>query len=193
MLVRLPRVRTQCREDRCLIPPSPTLLLELFATYKGLIETKRLPAQTTFEEFFAVWGASRRGANVRGLDDGKTVADGFKPTSGPELIDRPPSPLRGVIKTLVLLVDFDDRPNSGERAPSFYEQMLFGDIDVFPTGSMSEYYRRISNFNLSQGERGIDVQGSVHGWLRLPHTSDYYTNGSSGMGKLSTQRARHGP
>lgn len=182
MIVRLPQVRTQCREERCFVPPSPGLLLELYAMYKGLVETKRLPERMTFEEFFTVWSSSRRGTNYRGLDDGKTVPDGLKPTSGPELIDRPPRPLKGIINTLVLLVDFDDRPHSGERAPSFYEQMLFGSIDVFPTGSMREYYRRISNFNLSQGTRGIDVQGSVHGWFRLPHTSDFYTNSMSGMG-----------
>jgi immune inhibitor A len=182
MIVRLPQVRTQCRKERCLVPPSPALLLELYAQFKGMVDTKRLPEKMTFEEYFTVWSASRRGTNYRGLDDGKTIPDGLKPTSGPELIDRPPAPLRGVIKTLVLLVDFEDRPHSEERAPSFYEQMLFGNIDVFPTGSMREYYRRISNFNSSDGERGIDVQGEVHGWLRLPHTSDYYTNGVSGMG-----------
>lgn len=150
--------------------------------YKGLLEAKRLPKATTFEEFFAFWSAGRRGANYRGLDDGKTKPDGLKPTGGPELIDRPARPLKDVIRTLVLLVDFDDRPHSGERTPLFYEQMLFGTIDVFPTGSMREFYRRISNFDRSGGERGIDVQGSVHGWLRLPHTSDYYTSGLSGMG-----------
>lgn len=182
MIVRLPQVRTQCREERCLIPPSPKLLMELYAMYKGMIETKRLPETMGFEEFFTVWSASRRGTNLRGLDDGKTIPDGLKPTSGPELIDRPTTHLKGVINTLVLLVDFEDRPHSAERAPSFYDQMLFGDINIFPTGSMREYYRRISNFNSSDGERGIDVQGSVYGWLRLPHTSDYYTNGMSGMG-----------
>lgn len=182
MIVRLPQVRTQCREERCLVPPSPKLLLELYATYKGMIETKRLPATMPFEEFFTVWSASRRGTNVRGLDDGKTRPNGLKVTSGPDLIDRPPRPLKGVINTLVLLVDFEDRPHSEQRTRSFYEQMLFGTIDVFPTGSMAEYYRRISNFASSNGERGIDVQGSVHGWLRLPHKSDYYTNGASGMG-----------
>ena len=181
MIVRLPQVRTQCREERCLVPPSPELLLELYARFKGMIATNRLPATMKFEEYFTVWSASRRGTNFRGLDDGKTKPNGLKPTSGPELIDRPSRPLKGEIQTLVLLVDFEDRPHSGDRAPSFYDQMLFGDIDVFPTGSMSEYYRRISNFN-PQAERGIDVKGSVHGWLRLPHSSDYYTNGASGMG-----------
>jgi immune inhibitor A len=181
-MIRAPYLNARCRKDRCLVPPSPTLLLELYAAYRGMIESKRLPTTMTFEEFFAVWSANRRGTSYRGLDDGKTGPGGFKPTSGPELIDRPDTPLKGVIKTLVLLVDFEDRPHSGDRAPSFYEQMLFGKIDVFPTGSMREYYRRISNFDLSEGERGIDVQGSVYGWLRLPHSSDYYTNGMSGMG-----------
>ena len=182
MIIRAPYVRAECREERCLVPPSPGLLLELYATFQGLIETKRLPADMKFEEYFTVWCAARRGTNNQGLDDGKIELGGLKPAGGPELIDRPANPLKGVINTLVLLVDFEDRPHSGERTRSFYEQMLFGTIDVFPTGSLSEYYRRISNFDSSKGATGIDVQGSVHGWLRLPHTSDYYADGRSGMG-----------
>lgn len=166
----------------CLVPPSPTLLLSLYARWKGLLAEKRLPPTITFEQFFDVWSSSRRGENVAGLDDGKTT-HGPSPDE-PQLIERPRAPLRGVVRTLVLLVDFPDRPHTEFRAPSFYEQMLFGSIDVFPTGSMAEYYRRISNFTRTHGATGIDVQGEVVGWIRLRKPSSYYTNGASGMGEF---------
>jgi immune inhibitor A len=115
-----------------------------------------------------------------GLDDGK-VKEGINKNEA-QLINRPPTELKGIIQTVVLLVDFEDRPHASQREPSYYEQMLFGDLNVFPSGSMAEYYRRISNYNLSNGTTGIDVQGKVYGWYRLPNNSSYYSNGSSGMG-----------
>ncbi len=181
MLVQLPRLKTHnCRQSLCRVPPSPELLLQLYARWKGLIDARRLPADITFEQFYYIWSASRRSENYVGLDDGKTKQSS---SDGPQLIDHPTKPLKGVIQTIALLVDFEDRPHSAERAPSFFEQMLFGDIGVFPTGSLSEYYRRISNYTRTDGKTGIDVQGQVHGWIRLPHPSDYYTNSSSGMGE----------
>jgi immune inhibitor A len=59
--------------------------------------------------------------------------------------------------------------------------MLFGTDGVFPTGSMREYYRLTSRFDTDHG-RGIDVQGEVHGWLRMPQPSAFYTDNRSGMG-----------
>ena len=43
--------------------------------------------------------------------------------------------------------------------------MLFSE-DTFPTGSMRDYYRTVSGFD--GGDAGIDVQGEVRGWFRLP-------------------------
>ncbi len=180
MLTIVPNVGKKfCCKSRCQVPPSPSLLLELYATWKGLVDSKRLPKLLTFEQYLYVWSSSRRGENVIGLDDGKTKGGS---AGEPQLIDRPPRPLKGIIQTVVLLVDFEDRPHAEQRSPSFYEQMLFGDLGVFPTGSMAEYYRRISNYETSKGVQGIDIQGKVYGWFRLPNSSDYYTNSASGMG-----------
>lgn len=179
MLIQVPNVGKRfCNKTRCQVPPSPNLLLELYAAYKGLQDSNRLPKDITFEQYYYIWSSGRRGEDVVGLDDGKTKESAR--VDEPQLIDRPPQKLKGVIKTIVLLVDFEDRPHAEFREPSFYEQMLFGTIDIFPTGSMAEYYRRISNYN-PDGSNGIDIQGKVYGWYRLPKTSDYYTNSNSGM------------
>ncbi|MEX6690040.1 M6 family metalloprotease domain-containing protein [Danxiaibacter flavus] len=179
MLIQVPNIGKKfCNKTRCQVPPSPNLLLELYAAYRGLQDSNRLPKDISFEQYFYIWSSGRRGEDVAGLDDGKireaTGAD------EPQLIDRPPQKLKGVIRTLVLLVDFEDRPHAEFREPSFYEQMLFGSIDIFPTGSMAEYYRKISNY--VPDSNGIDIQGKVFGWFRLPNRSDYYTNSASGMG-----------
>ncbi len=180
MHIIVPRLRElHCRRAFCRVPPSPALLLQLYVRYRSLLESRRLPQDLTFEQFFAVWSSSRRGENFVGLDDGSTT---HGPSTDAQLIDRPAVQLKGVVRTVVLLVDFPDRPHAGTRAAAFFEKMLFGDINVFPTGSMAEYYRRISNYTRSNREVGIDVAGEVFGWVRLPRTSDYYTAASSGMG-----------
>jgi immune inhibitor A len=176
--VTLHRIQSPfCRKAICCVPPSPKLLLELYARYRSLLEKRRIPSSLTFEQFYAVWRSKRRGENFVGLDDGHTT---HKSSTAPQLIDRPPRLLKGVVRTLVLLVDFVDRPHTSEHTVSYYEQMLFGTIDVFPTGSMSEYYRKISNFDQASG-KGIDVQGKVHGWFRMPRTLASYANNASGM------------
>jgi len=158
------------------VPPSPALMTQLYARYRELLAARLLPEGTSFELFFRMWSSGRRAGDELGLDDGIV-----RPCSNsqPELIDRPQVKLKGVIRTLVLLVDFADSPHDATRPVSFFEQMLFGDAGVFPTGSMREYYRLVSGFNESAG---IDVQGEVHGWFRLPNPSSYYANYASGMG-----------
>jgi immune inhibitor A len=170
-----------CSNSKCCVPPSPQLMLELYARWKGLIEKRRLPARITFDDYYLIWRAQRRGENYVGLDDGSTKS---APAADKQLITPPAKLLKGVIRTMVLLVDFADRPHDPNRSASYFEQMLFGDIDVFPTGSMAEYYRRISNFVRSDGTRGVNVTGEVYGWLRMPQSSDFYTSGVTGQGQF---------
>lgn len=169
---------SSCKSPRCLVPASPELMAQLKARYNELIESRRLAESMTFDEFYVFWRSSRRGENFIGLDDGALKQ---RPSSDLQLIARPTKTLKGVVQTLVLLVDFNDRPTSMGRSPSFYQQMLFGEDGVFLTGSMREFYRRISGFSAA-ADLGIDIQGKVYGWLRMPQSSSFYTNKASGMG-----------
>ena len=183
MLVEIQNIGNHiCKKLLCRVPPSPKLMLDLYNEYKSLIENKRLSVGITFEDYYAVWQSVRRGENYVGLDDGQTSS---APSSGAQLIDKPPFKLKGDVKTIVLLVDFDDRPHSQTHSPSFYKQMLFGDVNIFPTGSMTEYYRRVSNYAVdSKGKvkNGINVTGEVYGWFRMPQHLTYYANNSTGTG-----------
>lgn len=148
-------------------------MVRLYVRYKELVEAGRLPASTTFEQFFTFWISRRRGENLPGLDDGVI---GLVPSDAAQLISRPDKKLKGTIKTLVLLVDFEDCVASPENSPATFQQLLFGSL---PTGSMSEYYRAISNYLDGQGP-GITITGEVHGWLRMPKPITYYANNGSG-------------
>lgn len=166
-----------CLGRLCVAPPSPELMAQLYAKYLELRQERRLPQEMTFDQFFYFWSASRRSENFIGLDDGATE---HRPSTDLQLITRPPQALRGVIRTIVLLADFEDRPHSIEHTPAFYEQLLFGEPGIFPSGSMREYYRTISNFD-ANNNAGIDIQGEVFGWFRMPERLSFYTNNNSGM------------
>ncbi|MEM7443334.1 MAG: M6 family metalloprotease domain-containing protein [Pseudomonadota bacterium] len=172
--------RCECKNSRCFVPPHPGLLAQLYARFNELLGQRRLPDTMTFEEFFAYWRSKRRGENLPGLDDG--LAANALP-DGPQLIERPPKKLSGTVRTLALLVDFDDRPATGQRNTEFYRQMLFGHPGEYLTGSMREYYQLVSGYGAGAGaSQGIDVSGEVHGWFRMPESSAFYANNASGTG-----------
>ena len=178
MLFHVPASRLHaCDCHVCPVPPSPKLMAQLLARFNELKADGRLRAQMSFDEFYRVWRSSRRSENFVGLDDG---ALDFAPAGAMQRIFRPARHLKGVVRTLVLLVDFPDRPNSGVRSPDFYRQMLFGEPGEFAAGSMREYYRTVSGYD--GAAHGIDVQGEVSGWIRLPHPLSFYADGNSGMG-----------
>lgn len=166
-----------CNKSQCEVPPSPELIAELHARYLSLKADGRLPKQMSFDAYYQFWRSSRRGTRFEGLDD--TRVNHGPARADLELIDRPAKKLHGEIRTMVLLVDFPDRPHQENFSPSYFQQMLFSIDRLFPTGSMRDYYREISGF----GERpeGLDVTGSVHGWYRLPNPLSFYADGSSGM------------
>ncbi|BDY32579.1 M6 family metalloprotease domain-containing protein [Mycolicibacterium mageritense] len=165
-----------CAAELCPVPPSPQALAHLYARFLELKAAKRLPDTLTFEQYFSVWRSTRRGESQLGLDDG-AVRPG--PATEKELIDRPTRTLRGVVRTVVLLVDFSDLEHNPDHNTGYFQQMLFSD-NTFPTGSMRDYYRRVSAYD-ADAENGIDVQGEVYGWFRLPQPMSFYVDGNSGM------------
>lgn len=165
-------------EHPCPVPLSPQAMAELYARYQELLQSRRLPKDMTFEQYYFVWRSGRRGENFVGLDDGSMT---HGPSTDKQLITRPGKKLKGVVRTLVLLVDFPDRQHDPNHGPGYYDTMLFSD-GVFPTGSMRDFYRKVSGFDSDAGT-GIDVQGEVYGWFRMPEPLSFYADGNSGMGR----------
>ncbi|MFB6891722.1 M6 family metalloprotease domain-containing protein [Kitasatospora sp. NPDC056327] len=166
------------RPHLCPVPLAPAALAELHDEYRQLVESRRLPEQISFAQYYRVLRTQWRGENVVGLDDG-AIRPG--PRSDAQLIDHPSEKLKGVVPTVVLLVDFPDRPHDPAHTVEHFEQLLFSS-GTFATGSMRDYYRRVSGFDAADPNGGgIDVQGRVHGWFRLPHPMSFYANGLSGQ------------
>jgi len=161
-------------------------MASLLERYNELIAQGRVPKNLTFEQFFDVWASRRRGEDFMGLDDGRMKPG---PSVPAQLIDRPSKKLAGVIKTIALLVEFPDRTHAPVNSKLHYQRMIFGLGTEFPTGSMREYYRRISNFSKSP-PAGVDVQGDVYGWFVMPHPLSYYANENSGMSEAFPRNAQ---
>lgn len=186
MKITLPQVsRHSCTDALCPVPLSPQAFSQLYLRYLELVETHRLPASTTFEQYYEHWRAGRRGEDVIGLDDGATR---LEPGRTKELIDRPTIQLNGVVQTIVLLVDFPDKPHDPAHTAGYYDAMLFSD-NKFPTGSMRDYYRKVSGYDAAAGT-GIDIQGAVHGWFRMPKPLSFYTDGASATGNRFPRNAQ---
>ncbi|MCX4757351.1 M6 family metalloprotease domain-containing protein [Kitasatospora purpeofusca] len=166
------------RPHACPVPLSPDALDELHDEYQDLVASRRLPNGISFGQYYRVLRTQWRGENVVGLDDG-ALRPG--PRSDAQLIDHPSEKLKGVVPTLVLLVDFPDQPHDPAHTVEHFEQLLFSS-GAFPTGSMRDYYHGVSGFDAAAPTNGgIDVQGEVHGWFRLPHPLSFYANGLSGQ------------
>ena len=81
---------------------------------------------------------------------------------------------------LVLLVDFDDNPYTGDELAAMtsdFDSILFSTEYLNPTGSMTEYYLENSYGNCV-------IEGDVLGWYRMPEPYSYYVNGEGGIGSI---------
>lgn len=145
-------------------PPAPEVLSMLFMEYLRIAK----PQGLSFRQYLEVIGYSNPSRDIEGMDDRARFRNG---ANGPELIDVPSKPITGELHVKVLLVDFPDR--EGYLPPQHYEDLLFSK-NVYPTGSMKDYYHEVS-----LGK--VEISGSVHGWLRMPEPYSFYTNNQSGL------------
>ncbi len=156
-------LRKKYRNKLHRVPPSPEIMAQIFADYLRIARGSGI----TFADYLLSIGYTNPAADIDGMDDAAFMRGGQE---GLELISIPDKPIQGTLLVKVLLVDFPDR--QGSLPVSHYQQLLFSK-DSYPTGSMRDYYRE-----LTLGK--VDIQGSVDGWLRLPHEYSFYTNGESG-------------
>lgn len=145
------------------VPPSPEVMAQLYADYIRIAQSTGI----TFAEYLTSIGYTNPAENVDGMDDAAFMRSS---SHGLELISIPEKPIQGSLRVKVLLIDFPDQP--GTLPVSHYQQLLFSK-DTHPTGSMRDYYREVS-----LGK--VDINGSVHGWLRMPNEYSFYSNGESG-------------
>lgn len=171
LLSSLTRIRraAAATEDgrRCMVAPSPQLRAELL---RQLEQFRGRPGAVGIP--FLRIGQPQS----PGFDDGVIYPPEHYPVGTPMSVIRSAAadraPLRGVIRVIVVLVDFSDQA-MGQPATHFRD--LFFSTGVIPTRSVREYYADVTNGL-------IDIQGDVVGPFRMPQTMATYAHGASGIG-----------
>jgi immune inhibitor A len=156
--------------ERCAVAPHPELRNRIKHALASLTGTSGLPRAFQLK-------ASE--PTPFGLNDGvilppEKFSFGIAPSQIRQAAAARP-PLRGVVRVIVVLADFSDKPMTLDRQ---HFQDLFFSQGVVPTKSVREYYAEATNGL-------IDLQGDVVGPYRLPRTVKAYANGASGMGGLA--------
>lgn len=162
--------------DSCLSAPSPELRERLL---HELREARERSDDTT-----CLLGISRM-PRALGFDDGVIVPPEQYPlgTAASEIraaaLQR--APLRGQVRVVVVLADFDDKPMR-VTAEHFHE--LFFSSGTMSSGSVRDYFHEVSG-------DAVDIIGEVVGPYRMPRPLTWYANNNFGIGRpTGTTRAR---
>jgi immune inhibitor A len=87
------------------------------------------------------------------------------------------APLQGVVRVIVVLVDYSDKVM--EHTAAHFNDLFFS-TGVLPHGSVKEYFAEVTGGL-------VDIAGEVQGPFRLPQTLEWYSNNNFGIGKPSGQ------
>jgi immune inhibitor A len=151
------------------VPPSPQVLKAMREEFDNLI----LSASPSLRAHVRMGEARRR---TPGFSDGIIYPPQELPAgllaAAPALAPASPGPVRGVIRIIVLLLEFSDQKMT--TPVGHFQELLFSD-GTYATGSLCDYYTQAS-----YGQ--VLIAGEIHGPYTLPEPYSYYTNGESGTG-----------
>jgi immune inhibitor A len=154
--------------QRCLVAPSPEArerLRDQLDVARAALDADVLPSITI-----------RQPTRI-GLNDGLIIPGNMFPLgTAPELVRSAAARrrLRGIVRVIVVLVDFSDRQFAAAHNQQHFRDLFFS-TGVIPTGSVHEYYEEVTHGL-------IDIRGEVVGPFRMPHPISFYANGESGGG-----------
>lgn len=155
--------------QRCMIAPSPELKERLVAELKKLQDTV-----TAGDLSFKI--KLETPSKTVGFNDGLIYPGTMYPVGTPAAQVKNAAaeraPLTGVVRVVVILVDFSDKPM--KTAKSKFEDLFFS-VGKVATGSVREYFQEVT-------QNKITIQGEVVGPYRLPQTIAQYAHGDSGTG-----------
>lgn len=172
LLNEMQKVRRHAQESedhqRCMVAPSPELR-------ERIIEALAQQTESAAESVLVNRLRSIQ-RNRIGMNDGLIYPGSMFPVGTPVQQVRSAAanraPLSGVVRVIVVLVEFSDQA-MGETQAHFEE--LFFSQGVLANGSVREYFADVTN-NI------IDIQGQVVGPYELPRTLAEYAHGASGTG-----------
>ena len=152
---------------RCIVAPHPDLNEKLKVQLKALRDTQ--------QDFLGMMLRAAEPDRV-GFNDGTIIPPQDFPLGTAMSLIRSAAairaPLRGVVRVIVVLVDFDDQHMIA--GPQHFKDLFFSQ-GVVPTKSVREYYQEVTHGL-------IDIQGEVVGPFRMPQSMATYAHGASGIG-----------
>lgn len=155
--------------QRCMVAAHP----DLHEKIKAEIATIRASKKGVLQSL-----ARASEPRVSGLNDGMIVPPEEYPFGTPMRAIRngagERAPLAGVVRVIVVLVNFSDKHMSPAHSVAHFNDLFFSQ-GVIPTKSVREYYKDVTNGI-------IDIQGQVVGPFLMPQTLASYAHGASGMG-----------
>ena len=159
----------RCSDDgeRCMVAPAPELqdriIADLEEAREGMEAVPGDQLRVRFPDAF-------------GLNDGLIIPGQYFPLGTPPSVIRSAAveraPLRGTVRVIVVLVDFNDQTMS--ETPAHFEELFFS-LGTLSTGSVRDYFREVSHGL-------VDIEGEVLGPYRMPQTLSAYANGAAGTG-----------
>jgi immune inhibitor A len=168
------RVLPDALEQRCVAPPHPDL--------EDRIKDALRRTNSRLSQTLPALSVRLPSPDRPGLNDGLIIPGSYFPVGTPVALVRSAAadraPLRGIVRVVVVLVDFSDRQMT-ETATHFND--LFFSTGVIPTGSVREYFSEVTNGL-------IQLQGQVVGPYRMPNTLAHYANNESGLGPAPNAR-----
>jgi immune inhibitor A len=151
--------------QRCCVAPSPQLRERIVQRLRELSETR----DVNFGGRIVIQPQKRPGFN-----DGLIVPGSEYPLGTPLHVVRSAAarraPLRGTVRVIVVLAEFEDAPM--KATPAHFRDLFFSTGKI-PTGSVREYYAEVTHGLLT-------LAGEVVGPYKLPHTLEEYAGGKSG-------------
>jgi immune inhibitor A len=154
-------------DDLCAVAPAPEVKEKLIDQFERL---RGRAADLVGRNM------SLRGPSHVGLNDGLIYPGTYYPLGTTAAVARRAAleraPLRGVIRVVVVLVDFSDRAMPADAEDRFSQ--LFFSSGELPNGSVKEYYADVSGGL-------IDIQGEVVGPYRMPQPIAAYAGSDNGM------------
>jgi immune inhibitor A len=171
LLTDVARIRQAAIESedgqRCVVAPHPDLREKIREEIRS-IKARR----------DTVIGIFARAAEPQrpGFNDGLIIPGVQFPLGTPLSVIRNAAaeraPLRGIVRVIVVLVDFSDKHMT--QTPGHFTDLFFS-TGVIPTKSVREYFTEVTNGL-------VDIQGEVVGPFRMPMTLAQYANGAAGIG-----------
>lgn len=165
--------------DRCVVAPSP----ELRDKIKTELASRRKSLKALAGEMLSL-----RQPLSPGMNDGLIYPGEVFPLGTPLSVVRSAAadraPLSGIVRVIVVLVQFSDLAMT--PTPQHFEELFFS-TGVMSKGSVREYFQEVSHGI-------IDIQGEVVGPYTLPLTLAEYAHGASGIGDVlpnARTMARH--